>query len=99
MRAIMIILAAIPLSLTACGEAKKGFDEGVEKRFLEEFTNSCTTSAVKTGAAPAIARKLCTCSANKLAEKYSGSELLGVSQEQMMEAGNACLKEQGLPVN
>lgn len=95
MRSTMIILLALPLALTACGEAKKSFDEGVEKSFHKEFVDSCVTSAVKTGAPPAAASKLCGCTADKLKQKYSGSELLSVSEAEMQVAAQACLKEYG----
>ena len=96
MRPTIFALLVLPLALTACGEAKKSFDEGVEKSFRKEFVDSCTTSAVKTGAPPAMAVKLCGCTADKLQQKYSGSELLSVSEDEMKLAGTACLKENGL---
>ncbi len=94
MRAKLAILMLLPLSLAACGEVKKGFDKGVEENFVREFVNGCTTSAVKAGSPPAIASKMCSCTADKLAEKYEGSALLGVSQDEMLAAGKQCLLEQ-----
>lgn len=95
MRPTILMLLALPLALTACGEAKKSFDEGVEKSFHKEFVDSCTTSAVKMGAPSAAAVKLCGCTAEKLQQKYSGSELLSVSEAEMQVAANACMQEQG----
>lgn len=94
MRATLAALIFLSLSLTACGEAKKGFDKGVEESFVQKFVDSCTTSAVKAGGPPAIASKLCSCTADKLADKYEGSALLSVSQEEMMAAAKQCMLEQ-----
>ena len=96
MRATLTALILFPLCLTACGEIKQGFDKGVEENFVKEFVDSCTTSAVKAGGPPALASKMCRCTADKLAAKHEGSALLTVSPEEMMAAGNQCIQEQGL---
>lgn len=95
MRAKLAILMLLPLSLAACGEMKEGFDKGVEEKFVKEFVDSCTTSAVKAGGPAALASKMCRCTVDKLAAKHKGSALLSVSEEEMMAAGNQCIQEQG----
>lgn len=99
MRAKLAVLILLPLSLAACGDIKKGFDKGVEENFVKEFIDGCTTSAVKAGGPPALASKMCRCTADKLAAKHEGSALLTVSPEEMMAAGNQCIQEQGLATN
>ena len=95
MRPTIFALLVLPLALTACGEVKKSFDEGVEKGFKKEFANNCTTSVVKTGAPPAEASKLCSCMVDRLQQKYSGSDLLSISEAEMMKAADLCIDESG----
>ncbi len=96
MKMPLLIISVAALSLGACGQAKESFDEGLEKGFDKEFASSCTTAAVKSGAAPALASKLCSCTAAKMKEKYKGSELLTVPQEKQLELAKQCMDENGI---
>ena len=96
MRLKILMIGAAALSLAACGQAKDSFDEGIEKGFDKEFASSCTTAAVKSGAAPAVASKLCNCTADKMKAKYKGAELMRVSQQEQMALAKECMAENGI---
>jgi hypothetical protein len=83
---------AIVLLLAACGDARKDFDAGFRTAFEKNFVESCTTSAMSSGA-PADMKpqvtKLCACIATTLAARHSTTELAAMGaggNEELVQA-------------
>lgn len=83
-------VAAAALLLAGCGGAKKSFDENFDKSFHASFVKSCVDSAVKTGAPQATATALCTCTSDKIKEKYSTKEKMTLKNQQILPLAEAC---------
>ena len=96
MRLAVVPLLMAPLLLTACGEAKKAFDQGFEKNYHKEFVASCSAAAVKAGSGPDVANNVCDCTATKIIEKYPGSAAARLNDAQMEVEANACLQQLGI---
>ena len=86
--------------LSACGEnsVSQGFEKGFKDEFKASFTPSCVSGATKTGVPAAAATAVCKCTAEKLAETKSVSELTGLSPEAATPVMMECAKKEGLPV-
>ncbi|MCB2076716.1 MAG: hypothetical protein KDE55_03350 [Novosphingobium sp.] len=85
-------LLALPLliAVSACGGAS---DEAFNKSFDESFHSSCLTSATKGGMRADIAVQLCTCGVSEIDAKYSVREKALLSDEQLNEVIETCVKK------
>lgn len=87
---------ALPLALTACGEGSS-FDEGFKSSFREKLVTACVDNAK--GQLPAGVNvdldKICGCSADKIMEGKSASELMteGFGTADQLEKVKACVAE------
>jgi hypothetical protein len=95
----MRIIAILPLAglvlLAACGEGS-AFDQGFKKSFREKYVENCTKSA--TSAAPAGQTaidfaKLCGCTADKVMEGRSATELANLSDADQQKAASVCIAQ------
>jgi hypothetical protein len=86
-------IAAVALALAGCGGTKKSFDESFDKSFHESFVKSCVDSAVKAGAPQAAATTLCSCTSDKIKDKYSTKEKMALKNEQILPLAEACRAE------
>lgn len=95
----MRIVAMVPLvgliMLTACGEGS-AFDESFKKGFRNKYVENCTKSA--SSAAPAGQTKidfakLCGCTADKVMEGRSTTELTNLSDADQQKAAGACIAQ------
>ncbi len=89
-------VAVALLLLAACGDAKKQFDEGFKSSFEKNFVESCTKGAMDSGA-PAEAKPrieaLCGCTARKLTERHSITELASLGAGKNPQSVEAAVKE------
>ena len=86
--------------LSACGEnsVSKGFEDGFKDQFKSSFTTSCISGATGSGVPEPAAAAICKCTADKLAETKSVSELTGLSPEDATPMMMECAKEAGIPI-
>jgi hypothetical protein len=91
-------LVLLALGLTACGQAKDSFDEGVQRQFSTSFVSNCSRSAQAAGIAADKATRVCQCTVDKLLAEYEPSELMGMSPEQGMGQMRECAAREGLQV-
>jgi hypothetical protein len=89
-KALLIVIALAGLS--ACDQAKQGFDEGFNKSFDEKFSASCVTSATKSGAPAAIASQVCDCTLKKINERFSATEKMTAGNDKLMPLMEECVK-------
>lgn len=89
MRTWMVMIGAAAL-LTACGDAKEGFDDGFNTKFHESFVKSCVDSAVKSGAPQAAADTLCNCASDKIKERFSTQQKMSLKPDQITPLVEAC---------
>ncbi len=84
------------LLLVACGDAKKNFETGFKTSFEKNFVESCTKGAMDSGA-PAEAKprivELCTCTARRLVERHSMTELAALGSGNDQKPIEAAVKE------
>jgi len=87
MKKALFLLAAIA-TLPGCGDAsEKSFNDS----FDEKFGESCISSASKSGVPTDIATKICDCAIVKIDKKYSVTEKLRVSSEELNPIISECL--------
>ena len=85
------LIAMTALLVAGCGgEAKKGFDDSFNNQFHEAFISSCVKSATGGGVEQALASKLCTCASDKVKERYSVKEKMGLKNEQLTPIIEEC---------
>lgn len=96
MRATLI---AVVLLLSACGDAKKAFDESFKAAFEKSFLESCVKGAKDSGASAdklVEVERLCGCTAKGLVTKFSAAELTamnsGKNQDAIQAEVKACMK-------
>ena len=91
----MIVAAALAAAfLTAsCGDGKKKFDDSFNKGFHEKFIASCVDSATKSGAPQDLATKLCTCTSDKVAERFSVRQKMTLKDDQLLPIVQECRAE------
>jgi len=83
MRIRGITLVALGALVASCGDAKTSFDESFDKSFHENLISSCTSSATSSGATQELASKMCTCASDKVKERFSVREKMGLKPEQL----------------
>jgi hypothetical protein len=93
MRNASIVVAV--LLLAACGDAKKQFDTEFKSAFEKNFVESCTKGAMDSGA-PAEAKPrieaLCACTAKKLTERHSMTELASLGAGKNSQSVETAIK-------
>ena len=88
MRKILVVTAA--LALTACGEAKQGFDDGFNTKFHESFVASCVKSSTQAGAPQEVADKICACASDKIKERFSTRKKMSLKNDQIIPIVQEC---------
>ena len=78
-----ITALAICALLSACGSAKKSFDDSFNQNFQQNFVSSCVKSATASGVAQELAGKLCTCASNKVKDRFTVAEKMKLKEEQL----------------
>ncbi len=90
------LLGVALLLLVACGDTKKNFETGFKTAFEKNFVESCTKGAMDSGA-PAEAKpkitELCACTAKKLVERHSMTELAALGSGNDQKPIEAAVKE------
>ena len=89
MRKLVKVLGTAAL-LSACGETKKGFEEGFDTKFHESFVSSCVTSATKSGAPPEAADSICKCASDKIGDRFSTREKMTLKNDQIIPIVQEC---------
>jgi hypothetical protein len=89
MRNGLFVLLGCTALLAGCGKAT----EAADAKFDEQFRNACVTSAVKTGAPPAISKRACDCTIEEINKKYGTTEKLTLSQDAAMPILEQCAKK------
>jgi hypothetical protein len=87
--------SALVFGLAGCGE-ESSFNKGFESKFAEEFTKSCSSSAVSSGAPADKAAAICKCTADELIEKYDASDLVNVGPDKATPIMTECARKNGL---
>ena len=87
MRIGLLVLSGLTALISGCGMAS---EESLNKSFDEKFHTSCVSSAVKTGAPPALAARACTCTIDEINKQYSTSEKLALSQDEILPIIEVC---------
>lgn len=90
------MIAAV-LLLAACGDSAKKFEEAFKTSYEKNFVESCVKGAMDKGL-PAekkpLVENFCGCTAKKLVERYSMTELTSMSagkeQQKMQAAVEEC---------
>ncbi len=70
----------------------------VKQEFVKGLTDSCTTSATRSGAPANIASQVCGCVGEELARTKSEAELLTMSPSDAEPVMKACAQKAGLKV-
>ncbi len=95
MRNASMVVVAL-LALVACGDTKKQFDSAFKTSFEKNFVESCTKGAMDSGA-PAEAKpkieELCACTARKLTERHSMTELASLGAGKNPQSVETAVKE------
>ena len=86
----IILVAGIAALLTACGEAKQGFDEGFNTKFHESFVASCVKSSTQAGAPQEAADSICKCASDKIKERFSTREKMTLKNDQIIPIVQEC---------
>lgn len=93
---------AMAASLAGCGEAgssmQKGFEDGFKSQFVDNFAQSCKSSAGGSGLAADKIAEVCKCTAEALAEKYETSDLMNMKPENAMSVMKECAAKSGVPL-
>ncbi len=89
MRSIIGVVAAALLA-AGCDETKKGFDEGFDTNFHKSFVESCVKSATQAGAEQGYADSVCKCASDKIRERFSVREKMGLTNAQIMPVVKEC---------
>jgi hypothetical protein len=91
------VCVAIALLLTvACGDAKKNFEAGFRSSFEKNFSDSCTKGAMDSGVPEtrrAAVTQVCSCTAKKLVERHSMTELTAMGSGSHQDRVEAAVKE------
>ncbi len=99
MRHSVIVLAALALGLSACGDVKQAAEDGFKKEFVASFGKQCAEGATTTGVPADMATKVCECTATELAETQSMTELASLDMEKAMPIMQKCAGEAGLDID
>ena len=91
----IILVAGIAALLTACGEAKQGFDEGFNTKFHESFVSSCVKSSTAAGAPQEAADSICKCASDKIADRFSTREKMTLKNDQIIPIVQECSSSYG----
>ena len=83
--------------VAGCGQAKQSFDDSFNKNFHEKFVSSCVSSAIKSGAPQDMASKLCTCTSDKVKERFSVREKMAMKDAQILPIVEECRAENEQP--
>ena len=83
MRIRGISLLALSALVAGCGDTKKAFDESFDKSFHEKLISSCTSSAMRSGVPQETATKVCTCTSDKVKERFTVREKMNLKPEQV----------------
>ena len=89
MRKLIVVVGMAGL-LTACGEAKQGFEEGFDTKFHESFVASCTKSSTQAGAPQAVADTICKCASDKIKDRFSAREKMSLKNDQIIPIVQEC---------
>ena len=89
MRKLILVLGTAAL-LSACGEAKQGFEEGFDKEFHKSFVSSCVKSSTAAGASRAAADSICKCASDKIKDRYSAREKVTLKNDQIIPIVQEC---------
>ncbi len=85
-------------TLTACGDASSSFNEGYKKQFLDNFNQSCRSSAAGSGAPADKIAEVCKCTGDAIIEKHSPAEVMTMKPEDALPLLKECAAKSGLPV-
>lgn len=95
----MRVVSMMPLLglvlLAACGEGSS-FDEGFKKSFREKYVENCSKSAssmAPAGQTKIDFAKLCGCTADKVMEGRSATELASLSDADQQKAASVCIAQ------
>jgi hypothetical protein len=89
MRTIFAVLGAAAL-VTACGEAKQGFEDGFDTKFHESFVATCVKSSTQAGAPQAAADSICKCASDKIKDRFSTREKMSLKNDQIIPIVQEC---------
>ncbi len=91
------VYVAVALLLTvACGDAKKNFETGFKQSFEKNFSESCTKGAMDSGVPEdrrAAVTQVCACTAKKLVERHTITELTAMGSGSHQDKVEAAVKE------
>ncbi len=91
------VCVAIALLLTvACGDARKNFETGFKTSFEKSFAESCTKGAMDSGVPEnrrAAVTQVCSCTAKKLVDRHTITELTAMSSGSHQDKVEAAVKE------
>jgi hypothetical protein len=88
MQKILLVVGAV--ALTACGEAKQGFEDGFDTKFHESFVASCVKSSTGAGAPQAAADAICACASDKIKDRFSTREKMSLKNDQIIPVVQEC---------
>ena len=93
------LIALLPLmALAGCGGGT-AFDDSFKTSYKEKFVANCVSSAKATmpaaaqAAGGAAAAKVCGCTADKVMQNATATDLAQVSNERVMAAGKECVTQ------
>ncbi len=89
MRTIFAVLGAAAL-VTACGEAKQGFEDGFDTKFHESFVATCVKSSTQAGAPQEAADSICKCASDKIKDRFSTREKMSLKNDQIIPIVQEC---------
>ncbi len=89
MRKLMIVLGTAAL-LSACGETRKGIEEGFDTKFHESFVSSCVKSSTAAGAPQDAADSICKCASDKIRDRFSATEKMSLKNDQIIPIVQEC---------
>ena len=89
---------AMLATLTGCGEAASSFDEGYKKQFLDNFNQSCQSSAAGSGTPAATIAEVCKCTGEAILAKHSPAEVMTMKPEDALPLMKECAAKSGLKI-
>ena len=93
---------AMAAMLAGCGEAgssmQKGFEDGFKSQFVDNFAQSCQSSAGGSGLAADKIAEVCKCTAEALVGKYETSDLMNMKPEDALPVMKECAAKSGVPL-
>ncbi len=97
MRNGTVMVLALCGLVAGCGEAKTSFDDSFNKNFHEKFISSCVASATKSGAPQDMATTLCTCTSDKVKERFTVRQKMTLKDDQLLPIVEECRAANEVP--